>query len=60
MVFGIVVAAGSSVFIAAPMLLFLQERIRGRAGPPLERRDLMKNHSGVMCCQNPHSGQTES
>jgi SecD/SecF fusion protein len=30
MVFGIVVAASSSVFIAAPILLFLGERIKQR------------------------------
>lgn len=33
MVFGIVVAASSSVFIAAPILLFLGERIKQRALP---------------------------
>jgi SecD/SecF fusion protein len=33
MVFGIVVAASSSVFIAAPILLFLGERIKHRPLP---------------------------
>jgi SecD/SecF fusion protein len=34
MVFGIIVAASSSVFIAAPILLFLGERIRKRPPAP--------------------------
>ncbi|WP_116809093.1 protein translocase subunit SecD [Steroidobacter cummioxidans] len=36
MVFGIIVAASSSVFIAAPILLFLGERIKQRPAAPMQ------------------------
>jgi SecD/SecF fusion protein len=51
MVFGIVVAASSSIFIAAPILLFLGDwrtRRRQRQAAPTERKAEQEAHSGAV------------